>query len=389
MVTDDVITLGSHGVTAAEVVAVARHDRRVELGADARAALERGAAVVARLVDQPEPGVRRVDRVRRAGQHGDPGRTLGRAADGADPLARRRAWARRSSARSCGRWCSCAPAAWRWATRAPARWSPRRCSPCSNAGVTPVVREHGSLGASGDLAPLASAALVLLGEGAARLADGTLVDGATALRRRRPRAARAAGQGGPRPHQRHRRDARHARAGARRPRRAAAGRPTSPAPMSTEALLGTDRAFAADLVAHAPPARAGDERGEPARGCSPARRSSPATATATTASRTPTRCAARRRSTARPATPSITPAASPSASSSRSSTTRSCCPTDGSSRAATSTAHRSPRSADFLAISIADVGAISERRTDRLLDRSPLAAACRRSSPPTPASTRA
>ncbi|HEX8103389.1 MAG TPA: histidine ammonia-lyase [Solirubrobacteraceae bacterium] len=34
-----------------------------------------------------------------------------------------------------------------------------------NAGLTPVVREHGSLGASGDLAPLAHCALVLMGEG--------------------------------------------------------------------------------------------------------------------------------------------------------------------------------------------------------------------------------
>ncbi len=50
-----------------------------------------------------------------------------------------------------------------------------------NAGITPVVHEHGSLGASGDLAPLSHAALVLVGEGAARLADGTLVDGAAAL----------------------------------------------------------------------------------------------------------------------------------------------------------------------------------------------------------------
>jgi histidine ammonia-lyase len=33
------------------------------------------------------------------------------------------------------------------------------------AGVTPVVREHGSLGCSGDLAPLAAVALVLMGEG--------------------------------------------------------------------------------------------------------------------------------------------------------------------------------------------------------------------------------
>src|SRR6266496_843788 len=34
-----------------------------------------------------------------------------------------------------------------------------------NAGITPVVPEHGSLGASGDLAPLAHCGLALLGEG--------------------------------------------------------------------------------------------------------------------------------------------------------------------------------------------------------------------------------
>jgi histidine ammonia-lyase len=48
-------------------------------------------------------------------------------------------------------------------------------------GVTPVVPEHGSLGASGDLAPLAHAGLVLLGEGAARLPDGRVVPGGEAL----------------------------------------------------------------------------------------------------------------------------------------------------------------------------------------------------------------
>lgn len=51
-----------------------------------------------------------------------------------------------------------------------------------NAGITPVVREYGSLGCSGDLAPLAHCALVAMGEGEAREADGTLVDGGTALR---------------------------------------------------------------------------------------------------------------------------------------------------------------------------------------------------------------
>lgn len=41
-----------------------------------------------------------------------------------------------------------------------------------NAGVTPVVREHGSLGCSGDLAPLAHCALVLIGEGEVLGPDG-------------------------------------------------------------------------------------------------------------------------------------------------------------------------------------------------------------------------
>ncbi|MCQ3807636.1 MAG: histidine ammonia-lyase [Acidimicrobiaceae bacterium] len=51
-----------------------------------------------------------------------------------------------------------------------------------NAGIVPLVPEHGSLGASGDLAPLAHAALVLMGEGAVLTDDGT-ISGATALSR--------------------------------------------------------------------------------------------------------------------------------------------------------------------------------------------------------------
>ncbi len=51
-----------------------------------------------------------------------------------------------------------------------------------NADVTPVVPETGSVGASGDLAPLAHLALPLLGEGEAT-SDGKRLDGAEALRR--------------------------------------------------------------------------------------------------------------------------------------------------------------------------------------------------------------
>lgn len=50
-----------------------------------------------------------------------------------------------------------------------------------NAGITPVVPEVGSVGASGDLAPLAHIALVLIGEGQATTRAGRTVSGARAL----------------------------------------------------------------------------------------------------------------------------------------------------------------------------------------------------------------
>ncbi|GGT06955.1 histidine ammonia-lyase [Planobispora rosea] len=51
-----------------------------------------------------------------------------------------------------------------------------------NAGITPVVHEYGSLGCSGDLAPLAHVALTIMGEGVVRDASGNLADAAEALK---------------------------------------------------------------------------------------------------------------------------------------------------------------------------------------------------------------
>jgi len=50
-----------------------------------------------------------------------------------------------------------------------------------NAGITPIVREYGSLGCSGDLAPLAHCALALLGEGEVRDASGEIRPAVEAL----------------------------------------------------------------------------------------------------------------------------------------------------------------------------------------------------------------
>jgi histidine ammonia-lyase len=53
---------------------------------------------------------------------------------------------------------------------------------CLNRGVTPIVPSRGSVGASGDLAPLAHLALPLVGEGAATV-EGEALSGAEALAR--------------------------------------------------------------------------------------------------------------------------------------------------------------------------------------------------------------
>ncbi len=52
-----------------------------------------------------------------------------------------------------------------------------------NRGVTPFVPSQGSVGASGDLAPLAHLALVLIGEGECIDDNGTRIPGAEAMRR--------------------------------------------------------------------------------------------------------------------------------------------------------------------------------------------------------------
>ena len=51
-----------------------------------------------------------------------------------------------------------------------------------NSDVIPAIHSQGSLGASGDLAPLADLALVLIGEGSAWY-DGELISGAEALQK--------------------------------------------------------------------------------------------------------------------------------------------------------------------------------------------------------------
>ena len=158
------VTLGRHGIDRASVLAVARQGAPVVLADDARAALDTAAALVAEAAASPTPvyGV---------------STGFGSLATTVIPPERREELQRaliRSHAAGMG------PRVEDDAVRAMMLLRARTLAmgysgvravvvdtlvALLNAGITPPVYEHGSLGASGDLAPLAHVALALIGEG--------------------------------------------------------------------------------------------------------------------------------------------------------------------------------------------------------------------------------
>jgi histidine ammonia-lyase len=175
------VELGDAGASRADVLAVAREGEAVTIGPAATAAMERGAAVVASLVASDEPVY---------------GVSTGFGALATTPIpAEKRALLQKSLVRSHA--AGMGPEVEREVVRATMFLRARslsmgysgvrpvvaeRIAWLLNASLTPIVPEYGSLGASGDLAPLAHCALPLLGEGTVRDADGNLLDAGEALR---------------------------------------------------------------------------------------------------------------------------------------------------------------------------------------------------------------
>ena len=174
------ITVGMGPVTREDVVAVARHDARVELAPEALTALAATRSRIEALAvsDQPVYGVstgfgalatRHIPTERRA----DLQRSLIRShAAGTGPEVEREVVR--------------AMMLLRLSTLATGRTGVRPVvaetyAALLNAGVTPVVHEYGSLGCSGDLAPLAHCALAVMGEGFVRDAAGERRPSAEAL----------------------------------------------------------------------------------------------------------------------------------------------------------------------------------------------------------------
>ncbi len=174
------MVVGSGPLAPEQVVAVARHGARVEVAEEALVALAHGRAVVEALADDPRP-------------HYGISTGFGALATRHIPV-ERRAQLQRSLVRSHA---ACAGEEverevvrglmlLRLSTLATGRTGVRPVVATTyarmlTAGITPVVREHGSLGCSGDLAPLAHCALAAMGEGEVRDATGTLRPAADAL----------------------------------------------------------------------------------------------------------------------------------------------------------------------------------------------------------------
>lgn len=174
------VTIGLRPLEPSEVVAVARHGVLVEVAPDALAEVARSRELIERLADDPNPHY---------------GISTGFGALATTFIApERRVQLQASLVRSHA--AGTGPEVEREVIRAlqllrlqtltTGRTGVRPIvvktyAAMLNAGITPIVREYGSLGCSGDLAPLSHLALAATGEGTVRDASGTEVDARDAL----------------------------------------------------------------------------------------------------------------------------------------------------------------------------------------------------------------
>jgi histidine ammonia-lyase len=361
------IELTGRGLEPADVVAVAHDRARVSLGVDARRAMSESAAIVERLAasDEPAYGV---------------STGFGSLATTPIPAARREELQRaliRSHAAGMG------PPVEPEVVRAMLLLRARSLAmgysgarpvvaetmlALLNAGLTPVVPEHGSLGASGDLAPLAHCGLALIGEGEVHDRDGNRAGAAGALQDAGIEPVTLTAKEG-----------------------LALINGTDgilgmlllslyeldrllrvadvTAAMSVEALLGTDRAFAEDLLALRP------QPGQAASAANMRRLLADSAIVASHREDDPRvqdayslRCAPQVNGAARD---TVDHAREVAAAELVSAIDNPMILPDGRVESC-GNFHGAPLAlvCDFLAIAIADVGSIAERRTDRLLDAS-------------------
>ena len=173
------IAIGVEALTEQQVLAVARHDARVRLSDEARKAITASRDIIEALAGDPEPHY---------GISTGFGALATKQIAPGDRVALQRSLIRSHAAGSgpeVEREVVRALMLLRLSTLATGRTGIRletaeTYAAMLNAGITPVVYEFGSLGCSGDLAPLAHCALAAMGEGTVRV-GGDVLPAADAL----------------------------------------------------------------------------------------------------------------------------------------------------------------------------------------------------------------
>ena len=170
------IAVGVEALTEQQVIAVARHDAQVRLSDEARKAIVASREIIEALADDPEPHY---------GISTGFGALATKQIAQEDRVALQRSLIRSHAAGSgpeAEREVVRALMLLRLSTLATGRTGVRlqtaeTYAAMLNAGITPVVHEFGSLGCSGDLAPLAHCALAAMGEGTVRVNTGRVDTG--------------------------------------------------------------------------------------------------------------------------------------------------------------------------------------------------------------------
>ena len=173
------VTVGIGALSVEDVITVARHGARVVIAPESLAAISASRTVIEALAEDPQP-------------HYGISTGFGALASKHIPIDQRIQLQRslvRSHAASSGqeieREVARGTMLLRLSTMATGRTGVRPILPETyaamlNAGVTPIIGEYGSLGCSGDLAPLAHCALAAMAEGDVRV-DGELMSAAAAM----------------------------------------------------------------------------------------------------------------------------------------------------------------------------------------------------------------
>ena len=179
------LTLDPGRLPLADLRRISTSTQMLAVNGESKAAVDAAAETVNARARRWTYGLRRQHRIRPSRAHADRRGATRRTAARARAVALAPAPARCSTTPSCGLIVALKAASLARG-HSGVRWEvDRALRAIANAGIVPCIPSQGSVGASGDLAPLAHLAAVLIGEGEVRRSGGRTMSGARRAARRR------------------------------------------------------------------------------------------------------------------------------------------------------------------------------------------------------------